>query len=220
MHREGLERQRAVRAKPPESDSRSVFLNIPYDSRFKRLYVAYICGVTHLGLKPRATIEIPGGRDRLGKILDLIRSCRYSIHDLSRVELDRNAPFSTPRFNMPFELGLAVAASRIDLLPDNWFVFETRHRRVSKSLSDLGGTDVNIHSGTVAGVMRELGSAFVRRSRGRLYSVPAMMKTYRTVSSLVEDILREAGGESLFEAGVFAKLCFAAGRAAAIPRSR
>jgi hypothetical protein len=156
----------------------------------------------------------------LNKILDLIRSCRYSIHDLSRVELDRNAPFRTPRFNMPFELGLAVAATRIDSLPENWFIFDTKHRRVAKSLSDVGGTDVNVHGGTVAGIMRELGNAFVRHSRDRRYSVPAMMRTYKTVSRLVEAILRETGGRSLFEAGVFFELCFAAARAADIPQSR
>jgi hypothetical protein len=209
-----------VRAKSPETDSIAVFLNIPYDDRFERLYIAYISGLTHLGLRPRATIEIPGGRDRLGKILDLIRSCHYSIHDLSRVELDRNAPFATPRFNMPFELGLAVAATRIDSLPENWFVFETKHRRVSKSLSDLAGTDVNVHDGTVDGVMRELGNAFVRQSRNGRYSVPGMMKTYRTVSASVEVILRETGGRTVFEAGVFRQLCFAAGRAAEISQSR
>jgi hypothetical protein len=209
-----------VRAKPPERFANTVFLNIPYDDQFKRLYIAYISGLIHLGLTPRATIEIPGGENRLDKILDLNRNCRYSIHDLSRVELDRNPPFPTPRFNMPFELGLAVAAAKIDALPDNWFVFESKRHRVSKSLSDLGGTDANVHDGTVSGVMRELGNAFVRQSQNERYSVPAMMQSYKTVSSLVGDILRETGGRSLFEAGVFRKLCFAAGKAAGIPQTR
>jgi hypothetical protein len=121
---------------------------------------------------------------------------------------------------MPFELGLAVASAKIDSLAENWFVFETTQRRVAKSLSDLGGTDVNVHDGTAGGVMRELGNAFVRQSRNGRYSVPAMMKSYKTVSTLVEDILRETGGRTLFEAGVFRQLCFAAGRAAGIPHSR
>ena len=43
-----------------------------------------------------------------------------------------------------------------------WFVFESRHRRLLKSLSDLDGSDPNIHGGTVEGVMRELCNAFVR----------------------------------------------------------
>lgn len=203
----------------PERLNNSVFLNIPYDDKFHRLYLAYITGLIHLDLRPRATIEIPGGRNRLDKIIELIRGCRYSIHDLSRVELDRTPP-TTPRFNMPFELGLAVASSKIDTTPHDWFVFESVHRRAAKSLSDLGGTDPNIHHGTVAGVMRELGNAFVRQSSNERYSVPEMMKTYKTVSSLVGDIQRDTGGRSIFEAGVFRQICFAAGKAAGKPQSR
>jgi hypothetical protein len=68
--------------------------------------MAYIAGITSFGLVPRATLEIPGGKRRLDRIFTLIRGCRYSFHDMSRVELDSKRP-PTPRFNMPFELGLA-----------------------------------------------------------------------------------------------------------------
>ena len=208
-----------VHVQAPESSDKSVFLNIPYDDRFCRLYLAYITGLVHLDLKPRATIEIPGGQNRLDKILDLIRNCRYSIHDLSRVQLDRKPPV-TPRFNMPFELGLTVASAKLDSSPHDWFVFETAHRRASKSLRDLSGTDPNIHHGTVEGVMRELCNAFVRHSRQERYSVSGMMKTYRAASLLVEDIKRKTRAQSIFEARVFYLLCSAAGRAAEIPENR
>lgn len=204
---------------PPKYSETAVFLNIPYDEKFRRLYLAYITGLIHLGLDPRATIEILGGRNRLDKIIDLIRSCRYSIHDLSRVQLDRTRP-PTPRFNMPFELGLAVASAKIDTSSHDWFVFETVHRRASKSLSDLSGTDPNIHRGTVEGVMRELCNAFVRQSRNERVSVPQMMITYRAVSCLVEEIQRKTRARSLFEASAFQQIYFAAGRAAGIPQTR
>ena len=86
----------------------SAFLNIPYDSAFENLYLAYIAGLSAFGLIPRATVEIPTSQRRLERILNLIQECAYSIHDLSRVQLDVKAP-RVPRFNMPFELGLAVA---------------------------------------------------------------------------------------------------------------
>ena len=70
----------------------AVFLNIPYDDRFRCLYLAYITGLTQLGLEPRATLGIPGGERRLDRIQALMESCPYSIHDLSRVQLDRNPP--------------------------------------------------------------------------------------------------------------------------------
>jgi hypothetical protein len=198
-----------VRAKPPKLSENSVFLNIPYDEKFRRLYLAYIAGCIHLGLEPHATIEIPSGRNRLEKILDLVRSCRYSIHDLSRVELDRTAP-ATPRFNMPFELGLAVAVSEIEGAHD-YFVFESVLRRVSKSLSDLGGADPCIHDGTVEGVMRELGNAFVTDRA----STSEMVKTCRAVSGLVGEIQRKTGAKSLFEARIFKLLCAAAAKSVA-----
>jgi hypothetical protein len=75
-------------------------------------------------LSPRATLEIPGGARRLDRILQLIASCRYSIHDLSCVQLDRKPP-PTPRFNMPFEAALAVALERMNTRSKRvWFVFE------------------------------------------------------------------------------------------------
>ena len=208
-----------MRAKPPERSRKSVFLNIPYDDKFRRLYLAYIVGLINLGLDPHATIEIPGGKNRLDKILSLVGSCRYSIHDLSRVELDRNPPFATPRFNMPFELGLAVASAKLAAAPHDWFVFETQHRRVSKSLSDLSGTDANVHHGTVEGVMRELCNAFVRQSQNERASVAEMLSSYRAVSRLAGEIQRRTRARSLFEASVFRLIYSVAKRVAAFPIS-
>src|SRR5271157_2636986 len=91
--------------------SDNVFLNIPYDPGFESLYLAFIAGLCGFGLIPRAVLQIPGSKRRLDRILSLIRRCKISFHDLSRVELDRNRP-PTPRFNMPFELGLAVALQK------------------------------------------------------------------------------------------------------------
>jgi hypothetical protein len=192
---------------PPSVSQNAVFLNIPYDSKFRKLYLAYIVGLTHLGLEPRATLGIPGGDRRLDRILDLIKSCRYSIHDLSRVQLDRAVP-RVPRFNMPFELGLAVTWSQLYPTRHTWFVCEAENHRLLKSLSDLNGTDPNIHDGTAEGVMRELGNAFVRDRA--MPTVPKMMDAYRILSRKAEEIRKDAGGQSLFEAKTFKGLCFAA----------
>ncbi len=191
----------------PSVSKNAVFLNIPYDNGFRKLYLAYIVGLTHLGLEPRATLGIPGGNNRLDRILELIKGCRYSIHDLSRIELDRKAP-QVPRFNMPFELGLAVTWSQLYPSRHTWFVCEAENRRLQKSLSDLNGADPNIHDGTVEGVMRELGNAFVRD--GAMPSVPQMMNAYRIVSRKAGAIQQDAGSQSLFEARTFKNLCFAA----------
>jgi len=185
----------------------AVFLNIPYDAGFRRLYLAYIVGLIHLGLEPRVTLGIPNGARRLDKILELIKSCRYSIHDLSRVQLDRKHP-RTPRFNMPFELGLAVALAKQNGTGHQWYVFESMNRRAQKSISDLNGTDPNIHDGLVEGVMRELCNAFVRS--GLRPTVPAMMHTYRVLSRQVRTLQASVASGDLFQARLFADLCIAA----------
>jgi hypothetical protein len=153
----------------------AVFLNIPYDESFQPLYLAYIVGLIHLNFEPRVTLGIAGGTRRLDKIFREVQGCRYSVHDLSKVQVDRKLP-STPRFNMPFELGLAVAWAQLNPSKHTWFVFEAIPYRVQKSLSDLNGTDPHIHNGRVQGVMRELCNAFVRPQHQP--NVPEMMKTY------------------------------------------
>jgi hypothetical protein len=157
-------------------------------------------------MTPRATLEIPGSGRRLDRIFQLISSCPYSIHDLSRVQLDRASP-RTPRFNMPFELGLAVAHEKSGT-QHVWFVFETVERRVLKSLSDLNGSDVYIHRGAVDGVFAQLGNAFVRI--GAQPTVAHMRTIYRGLRSSLPRILRETGSVNIFEARPFQVLSTAA----------
>lgn len=158
----------------------------------RNLFLAYVAGTTAFGLIPRATLEIPGSARRLDRILTLIQSCRYSIHDLSRVQLDRHPP-ATPRFNMSFELGLTVGrTTRRAGMEHNWFVFETKRWRLQKSLSDLNGTDVYVHGGTPAGVFRELLSAFVRQREANR-KVEQITVIYDALRANLPTILRETG---------------------------
>lgn len=197
--------RRNSRPRQAQPDVQAVFLNIPYDKPYTPLYLALISGICTFGLVPRATIEIPGGERRLDRIFALIRGCKFSVHDLSRVQLARTAP-RTPRFNMPFELGLAVAWAKMQ--PPNahlWIVMEARARRLNKSLSDLDGTDVYIHDGKPAGVFRELGNLFVR-GRGPQPTVQQMEAVYRGLKKEAPRISKEAGATSFFTARVFKNL--------------
>lgn len=189
----------------------SVFLNLPYDAAFENLLLAYIAGISAYGFAPRATLEIPFGERRLDRILALIRQSQYSIHDLSRVQLDRKSP-PTPRFNMPFELGLTVAVQRTAHPDHSWIVCETVRRRLNKSLSDLDGTDAYIHGGTIAGVFREMGNAFVGSSRQP--TVTEMSQIYRVLRTQFRGVLKRAGARDAFNARVFKELSVLASTAA------
>jgi hypothetical protein len=189
-----------------------VFLNIPYDKKFERLFVAYIAGISAFGLIPRATLEITDSSRRLDKILQLIESCEYSIHDLSRVELDREKP-RTPRFNMPFELGMAVAfQKRMKNKKQSWYVFESTSHRLEKSLNDLNGTDPRIHMGRIQGVMGELCQIFERR--GRQPVVLQMMGIYRRLRKSQGAILKKSGGGTLYSRRAFLDISVAASKLA------
>jgi hypothetical protein len=189
----------------------SVFLNIPYDSRYQDLYLAYIAAISAFGLVPRAAIEIPGGQRRLDRIVDLIRSCRYSVHDLSLVQLSGVAP-RTPRFNMPFELGLAVAWEKTPNSRHDWFVCEEVAYRLDKSLSDLKGTDPYIHGCKIMGLFGQLCNAFVRS--GRQPTVTQMKTIYLALRRRLPELIRTSGAGSPFEARIFKDLCILASAAA------
>jgi hypothetical protein len=190
----------------PKVSKRTVFLTIPYDDKFENLFLAYIAGLSGFGLIPRATLEIAGSRRRLERIIDLISSCPFSLHDLSRVQLDHLAP-RTPRFNMPFELGLVVALNGRRRRAQRWFVFEEQKYRLSKSLSDLDGTDPYIHSGSADGVLRALMNAFSRGSKGP--KLDELKRIYLDLRRAAREVKKQWDG-SLFEASPFAALVIAA----------
>jgi hypothetical protein len=188
---------------PPQPDPNSVFLNVPYDEEFHSLYLAYIVGLFQLGLVPHLALEIQGGDRRLDRIFELIQSCRYSIHDLSRVEVS-STPSAAPRFNMPLELGMTITWQMLNPDQHTWFVCESEPWRLQISASDLNGTDPYIHGGTVEGIFRELCNAFPRDQRP---SVPRMLEVYRLVESALDSIFKKNGTRNPYNSSVLLDLC-------------
>lgn len=193
----------------PRVEPDACFLNIPYDQQFENLYLAYIVGLTALGFVPRATLGVPRDARRLERIFTLIQSCRYSVHDLSRIQLDRKPP-RAPRFNMPFELGLAVAWTTLNPGQHSWVGCDAIQHRPLKSISDLNGTDFHIHGGRVEGVLSALCNAFITRSQRP--TVPRMMHIYRRLRKVSAALQSDGGAHDLFQARVFDDLVVAAGR--------
>jgi len=177
----------------------SVFLNIPYDREFEDLYLAYIVGLTQLGLRVNATVAVPN-QGRLEAIIGLIEESNFSIHDLSRIELSKGIP----RFNMPVELGLALYRSHATKGRHRVYVFESKSYRVQRSTSDINGIDPQIHNGTAKGVMAGLRNLF--RQPGNVTTVPEMLISYRAVRKRLPELRLNAGGQSLFQASVFQDL--------------
>jgi hypothetical protein len=156
-----------------------------------------IAGLCAFGLRPRATLEIPSPTRRLDRILELLSACRYSFHDLSRVQLSDGAP----RFNMPFEVGLAVATARWRPA-HQWFVLEARPYRIQHTLSDLGGTDAYIHGNGPRRLLIALTDALVRAAKQP--TLAELSRTFQLLCVEATGIRRKYG--TLFGARAFRDL--------------
>lgn len=188
-------------------DLKFAFLNIPFDESFEPLYLAFVAGLSGFGLIPQAVLQIPGSQRRLDRLTELMARCQYSFHDISRVELDRKRP-RVPRFNMPFELGLAVGMAAHGGYNHLWYAFEAKQFRALKSLSDLNGTEIYVHGGKPVGVFRCLTNALAR-SKHRP-TVRELQAIYRDVRKAALTIKRDLVTRSLFDTRPFEDLVVAA----------
>jgi len=132
------------RGKPTYNSS--VFINCPFDDDYRPLFRALVFTVEACGFYPRCSLEVEdSGETRAEKLVRLIRSSRFGIHDISRTELN---PDGLPRFNMPYEFGLFVGLknsrergqSRKVVL-----VLDRERYRYQKYISDIAGQDIQSH---------------------------------------------------------------------------
>jgi hypothetical protein len=167
---------------------------------------ALVGGLAGLGYTAHCALEAQSsGYSRLQNILSLLRSCGTSIHDLSRVSL--SGPFETPRFNMPFELGLAFSIGQ--QTAHRIFVFEESPFRVQTSLSDLNGFDPFVHGGSVEGIVDCLLDCFATPNR-KTPTTEALVKTVQLLEKTVAKILAGKKDRSLFRPHIFRQMVVAA----------
>jgi len=184
----------------PQAPARNpaVFLNVPFDARYRPLFISLLAGLTALSCDPHCVLEVPSGpRNRLDRIYSLIASCGASIHDLSRVTL--SGPLRVPRFNMPFELGLAYAIAQGQ--PHDLFVFEEQSHRLQASLSDFNGYDPHIHDGTQVGVLRCVLDCFGTTTQAP--PSPKLKSLTRKLSQVVLRLQHDQGAHDPFHPHVF-----------------
>jgi hypothetical protein len=184
----------------------TVFLNLPFDQGYRPLFLAMLAGLVALGRKPHCVLEIPsGGQNRLDRIYGLIEQCGASIHDLSRVSL--SGSLRVPRFNMPFELGMAYSIARRQA--HSFFVLEERSYRIQASLSDFNGHDPHIHEGTQDGVLRCLLDCFGTPG-SRQPTFAALQSLTRKLSRVVATLEKEQGTQHPFHPYIFRQAVAAA----------
>lgn len=126
----------------------NVFINCPFDWRFRHLLEAIVFTVHDCGFVARSALEADDGSQvRITKIYGIISECGFGIHDLSRTELDPTN--SLPRFNMPLELGIFLGAKRFgdhDQRKKNGLILDREAYRYQKFCSDIAGQDIRAHA--------------------------------------------------------------------------
>jgi hypothetical protein len=188
-----------------KSDRTSVFLNVPFDNTYEPLFVALIAALVAIGRRPHCVLELPErGQGRLSRLLDLIETCPVSVHDLSRVG-------QPVRFNMPFELGFAVARAR-NRTSRSFVILEKERHRLQRTLSDLNGIDPAIHGGSVRGVL-----SCVVSSLGKPAGHPdpsQVFRLYRHLSKAVAPLKKSYSRKNIFSRATFNLLVVVASKLA------
>lgn len=140
-----------------------VFINCPFDDKYKPTFNAIVYTVVRSGYRARCALETDdAAENRLGKIIKIIRECRFAVHDISRTDPDGDPPL--PRFNMALELGLWMGARHLggdEHQQKSCIVFDIERYRYQRFISDIGGQDIHAHEGQVRKLIAEL-SAWLR----------------------------------------------------------
>lgn len=126
----------------------NVFINCPFDKQYEPVFHAIIFAVMDSGYIPRSAQESSdSGEVRIQKIVKIIKSCKFAIHDISRTDLSPEKKL--PRFNMPLELGIYLGAKYFGdkkQKSKNCLILDTEQFRYQIFLSDLAGQDIRSHN--------------------------------------------------------------------------
>ena len=128
-------------------EASQVFLNHPYDREYAPLGEAISFAVVAGGLLPVTARDLSApDKPRLYALVEAIRACRYSVHDLSRCTGEGPANFA--RMNMPLEMGMGMYHALSTQLFEHRCSFLVAtpydHQRFA---SDLAGLDPLCHEG-------------------------------------------------------------------------
>lgn len=165
--------------------TRRVFINCPFDRKFKPIFDAIVFTLYDLGFKPEHALNKSVGEElRLRRIYKQLRSCANSIHDISRVSL--SGPLQLPRFNMPFEAGIAYAmhASATGGRRHGLLFLDAKEYQYQASVSDLAGLDPKIHENDPVKVIAAVRTFFAQHNPTKSYNpAPYIQRRYLTFSA-------------------------------------
>jgi len=136
----------------------NVFVNCPFDEEYLSLLRPLLFTIIYLGFKPRIALEeLDSSQPRIQRIIGLITSSRYAIHDLSRLQAREAGEYY--RLNMPFELGIDVGCrlfGKGQRTQKKFLVLEAERYRYQAAISDLSNSDIAVHGGDPESIVTEV----------------------------------------------------------------
>ena len=129
------------------SFEQNIFINCPFDTTYRPILKTLVFGAVYLGYKPLLSETINSADSRIERILSLLSQAKYSIHDLSRMQLTKKKQLA--RFNMPFELGMDVGCKRFgdaNMQTKCFLILDTERFRYQRAISDIAGRDIETHN--------------------------------------------------------------------------
>ncbi|NCB03293.1 MAG: hypothetical protein EOM67_14235 [Spirochaetia bacterium] len=144
-----------------ENFEKSIFINCPYDENYTSALRLIIFTIMITGLNPRLASENSDcATVRLEIIKEIIHSCKYSIHDLSRMKAQKKLEYY--RMNMPFELGLDFGCREFSnsnvYKTKKLLVLEGKKYGYQKALSDFAGIDIVSHNEETVDIIKSVRS--------------------------------------------------------------
>jgi hypothetical protein len=177
------------------SFSTDVFVNCPFDDTYLPLLRPILFAIVDLGFRPRIALEsLDSGRPRIEKIISLIQSSKYAIHDLSRMQATEAGEYY--RLNMPFELGLDVGCRLFGTR--HWkqkkcLVLETERYRYQAAISDLGNSDIGVHGNQPIRALTEVRNWLNTEARLRALGPDAIWARFTDFTGQNYDDLKSRG---------------------------
>jgi hypothetical protein len=179
----------------PAATSRSmVFLNLPFDLAYRPILEAIVFTVMSCGFMPRSALEASDSLStpRLERVFELMRGCRFSIHDLA----------SGSRGNVLLEAGMFLAMARSAPSKQKFLIMDDEPQAYRKFLSDLSGLDILFHKRDQQAVVTHVRNWLAVNSRVSVMGSAQIWQKYRSFRDTLPEIgrkIRMAPGSFSFE---------------------
>ncbi len=155
----------------------SVFINCPFDNKYRKLLERLIFILSFYKFKVQISSTYNSAADRMDNICNYINNSKYTIHDLSRHKSSKRGEYS--RFNMPFEFGIDFSLFHFENTRRTKViaVLDTEPHDYDRYISDLSGRDILYHQNDPNNLFSII-PEWLSANTGKVYDAPRTLSSY------------------------------------------